>query len=260
MTTGAGAAGRLAGRTVVVTRAAEQAGELSELLRQEGAQVVEVAAIAVAEPGDGGAGLRVAAERLGSYAWVVVTSPNGARRLAAAAAEVGVGPARLAVVGPGTAAACTELGLSVDLVPERFVAEGLLAAFPRPTAATGPAATVLVAQAAAARPVLVDGLRAMGWEVDAVEAYRTVPAPAPPEVVERVRHADAVTFTSGSTVAGLLGAVDRAALPAVVACIGPVTAQALQAHGIGTPVVAEDHTSIGLVTAIVKYLRSRGEK
>ena len=89
----------------------------------------------VRDPADGGAALRAAAERLGTYDWVVVTSPNGARRLLAALREVGgdarsFGRARLAAIGPGTADELAAGNLVADLVPPQFVAESLVAAFP----------------------------------------------------------------------------------------------------------------------------------
>jgi uroporphyrinogen III methyltransferase/synthase len=248
----------LAGRTVVVTRATEQAGELAELLGDLGAEVVEVPTIAIADPADGGAALQAAARELGRYDWVVLTSVNGAERLAAAVAGTQdgrperwppAGPA-VAVVGPGTEATCRRLGLPVTLVPERFVAEGLVEAFPDGTG------TMLLAQAEAARPVLATGLRAKGWTVDTVVAYRAVPAPIAPGLAERAAHADAVTFTSGTTVEHFLAGAGHRALPPVVVCIGPVTAEAAQARGVRVAAVADPHTLAGLAAAVVDVFAS----
>jgi uroporphyrinogen-III synthase len=135
-------------------------------------------------------------------------------------------------------------GIEPALVPERFVAEGLLAGFP-----PGPG-RVLLPQAEAARPVLADGLVAAGWTVDAIVAYRTVAADVAPALLERARGADAITFTSGSTVTGYLAAAGDGAVPAVVACIGPVTAGAATAAGIAVTAVAAEHTIDGLVAAL----------
>jgi uroporphyrinogen III methyltransferase/synthase len=241
----------LAGQTVVVARAAEQAGGLVDRLHALGAGVVEVPVIAITDPADGGAGLVAAAARLAETDWVVVTSPNGARRLAGALPAGGwprSGP-KLAVVGPGTAEACKPLGLTVDLVPERFVAEGLLEALP-----DGPG-RVLVAQAEAARPVLVEGLRHKGWTVDVVAAYRTVPAAVGPAVLDRAAAADAIVFTSGSTVRSYVAAAGEPAVPATVVCIGPVTAAAAVDAGLTPAAVASDHSLDGLVTALVEVLK-----
>jgi uroporphyrinogen-III synthase len=234
--------GALADRTVVVTRAAEQSSTLVERLRGRGATVVEVPTIAIVDPADGGAALAAAVTDLDGYDWVVLTSTNGAARFA----EVldGRRSPPVAVVGPGTADAVRAAGIEPTLVPERFVAEGLLDIFP-----PGPG-RVLLPQAEGARPVLADGLRAAGWDVAAVVAYRTVTADAAPVLVERARRADAITFTSGSTVTGYVAAAGTGAVPPVVVCIGPVTAAAADAAGIAVTAVATEHTIDGLVAAL----------
>ena len=237
--------GALAGRSVVVTRAAEQSSSLRDRLEAEDATVIEVPTIAIVDPTDGGAALAAAVAGLDRFDWVVVTSTNGAERFLAAAGD-SAATVPVAVVGPGTAAVLEGAGIEPTLVPERFVAEGLLAVFP-----AGPG-RVLLPQAAAARPVLAEGLRALGWTVETVVAYRTVTAAVADAVVARVRAADAVTFTSGSTVAGYVAAVGAAVVPPVVACIGPVTAEAARAAGLPVTVVATEHTISGLVAALVE--------
>lgn len=238
----------LFGRTVVVTRTAEQAGELSGRLRRLGAQVLEVPTIAVTEPADGGAALRDAVARVADYEWVVLTSPNGARRFCAELRDgrdlAGV---RLAAIGPGTADVLAEHHLVCDLVPERFVAEGLLEVFPAPSGRN----TVLLARAEVARDVLPEGLAAAGWDVDVVTAYRTQPAQVTPETVEQVAAADAITFTSSSTVTNFVAT--GAPVPPVVAAIGPVTAATAQEAGLTVTVEAGVHTLDGLVDALVRH-------
>jgi uroporphyrinogen-III synthase len=236
------AAGALAGRTVVVTRAAEQASTLVGRVRALGATVIEVPTIAIADPADRGAALGAAVAELDVFDWVVLTSTNGATRFLTALGERP--PPPVAVVGPGTAAAMRAAGIEPALVPDRFVAEGLLAVFP-----PGPG-RILLPQAEGARPVLAEGLRAAGWQVDTVVAYRTVTADAPPALVERARQADAITFTSASTVTGYLAAAGAPAVPPVVVCIGPVTAAAAEAAGLAVAAVATEHTIDGLVVAL----------
>jgi uroporphyrinogen III methyltransferase/synthase len=128
------------------------------------------------------------------------------------------------------------------------VAEGLLDAFP-----DGPG-RVLVAQAEAARPVLVEGLQHKGWTVDAVVAYRTVAATVEPAVLARAAAAEAVVFTSGSTVRSFVAAAGRDAVPATVVCIGPVTAAAALDAGLTPAAVAAEHSLDGLVVALVEAL------
>jgi uroporphyrinogen-III synthase len=246
--------GRLGGRRIVTTRAAEQAGRLRGLLQAEGATVIEIPTIAFAEPADGGAALRAALDEV--WDWVVVTSANGATRVAAAArSSAAAASSRWAVVGPGTADALRESGVEPALVPVRFVAEGLLEAFPPPPLDRG--GRVLVAQAERARPVLSAGLRERGWEVTTVTAYRTIAADAAPAALAQLSRADAVAFTSGSTVDALVAAARGAPLPPVVVCIGPVTAAAAEAHGLPVAAVADPHDLGGLLEALVGALAGR---
>jgi uroporphyrinogen-III synthase len=154
----------------------------------------------------------------------------------------------VAAVGPGTAAALRDRHLVADLVPERAVAESLVDAFPE-----GPG-RVLLPQAAAARPVLATGLASKGWDVDVVEAYRTVPVAAPPAAREAAARADAITFTSASTVSGFLDAVGPGGLPPVVVSIGPITSARARESGVAVHAEASPHTVEGLVDEVVRVL------
>jgi uroporphyrinogen III methyltransferase / synthase len=245
----------LFGRRIVVTRARDQASELVARLQAQGAATIEAPAIEIRDPADDGAALAAAVDRLGDYAWVVLTSPNGARRLLDAVRDAGrdaraFGGARLAAIGPGTAEALAAGNLAVDLVPPQFVAESLVEAFPRPGPAGG---RVLLLRAAVARDVLPEGLRARGWEVDVVEAYRTDEVPLSEEQAAAVAAADVVTFTSSSTVANFLRAVGDRPIPPVIAAIGPITAATVRQRGLDVDVEAEVHTIDGLVDALVAW-------
>ena len=241
----------LFGTGVVVTRAPEGGGGLAARLRAAGAEVVEVPTIRIVEPADGGAALADAVATVGSYDWVVVTSPNGARRFCAQLRDgrdlAGV---RLAAIGPGTAATLAEHHLVVDLVPERYVAESLLAAFPDPPG--GRTGRVLLPRAEVARDVLPDGLRARGWDVDVVDAYRTVPAEVSETDRTRIAEAQVATFASASAVTNFVAALGVDAVPPVVATIGPITSAAARDLGLEVAVEAEEHTLDGLVEALVR--------
>lgn len=242
----------LFGRSVVVTRARDQAGELTARLVELGADVVEAPTIAIVDPDDGGAALRAAVADLRGYDWVVLTSPNGARRFCATLRDGrDLAGARLAVIGPGTAGALAEHHLVADLVPERYVAESLLAAFPPPSPEGG---RVLLARAAVARDVLPAGLRVAGWTVDVVPTYRTVPVDADAATRERVAGSDAICFTSASTVDNFVTSFGADSAPPVVAAIGPITAAAARRLGLQVAVEAAEHTIDGLVTALVAHI------
>jgi uroporphyrinogen III methyltransferase/synthase len=242
----------LFGRRVVVTRAREQASELTGRLEALGADVIELPAIDIEDPDDGGAALRRAANGIHNYDWLVLTSANGARRLLAELRDArSLGGVKVAAIGPGTADALLRGNVRADLVPDRFVAEALLDAFPSPPGdRTG---RVLLARAAVARDVLPEGLRERGWTVDVVDAYKTVAAAPSREQVEAAATADLITFTSSSTVERYLEVARREDIPAKVACIGPVTAGTARAHGLRVDIEAQVHSIEGLVDAIVSH-------
>jgi uroporphyrinogen III methyltransferase/synthase len=250
----------LFGRRIVVTRAREQASELVARLAALGAATVEVPAIAVAEPADGGAALAAAVDRVaaGAYDWLVLTSPNGARRLLAALRAAGrdaraLGSTRLAAIGPGTADVLAAANLVADLVPPRFVAESLLASFPGTGEGDVATGRVLLARAAVARDVLPEGLAERGWKVDVVEAYRTEPAPLDERAAAALADAEIITFTSSSTVTNFLAGAGSGAVPPVVAAIGPVTAATAREHGLTVDIEAEVHSLDGLVAALCAW-------
>jgi uroporphyrinogen III methyltransferase/synthase len=252
----------------VVTRAREQASALRTRLETLGADVIELPAIRVEA-------IPIALPPLEHYQWLVFTSANGVRHLF----DHGLAPAgldaralhglRIACIGPGTARELAARGINADLVPPRFVAESLLDAFP---SATTNAARVLLARAEIARDVLPDGLGALGYEVDVLPVYRTVPAQPSAGDLEAVRAGavDAVTFTSSSTVehfVDLVGDfhVERADSPwgretqssgggVAILSIGPITSQTARAKGLRVDAEADPHDIDGLVAAVLDVL------
>jgi uroporphyrinogen III methyltransferase/synthase len=232
----------LHGQVVAVTRARAQASGLAARLRELGAEVVEAPAIRI-EP------RTVVLARPETYDLICFTSPNGVRIYfdslgADARALAGV---TVAAIGPGTAAELERHGVRADVVPERFVAEGLLEALPDVGGKS-----VLVARAARARDALPDGLRERGASVHVVPLYDTVAEPIDAGALARATY---VTFTSSSTVQFFLDG--GGALPdgARAVSIGPVTSAALREHGIEPHVEAERHDIDGLVHAIVEDVR-----
>jgi uroporphyrinogen III methyltransferase/synthase len=164
---------------------------------------------------------------------------------------------RIAAIGPGTAAALRERGIEADVVPERFVAEGLLEAL---AGEELEGKRVLVARAADARDVLPDGLRERGALVEVIGLYRTVTESLSAEQKAALAAATYVTFTSSSTVRFLLEALGErpAALgSARIASIGPVTSATLREHGLEPDVEAERHDIDGLVEALTADAAAR---
>jgi uroporphyrinogen III methyltransferase/synthase len=236
----------LFGVRVVNPRAREQASELTAKLAELGADVIELASIAIAEPSDGGAGLAAAVAHLDEMDWVVLTSANGARRFLAAVGDARrLGSVRLAAIGPGTAGVLADHFVHADLIPPSYVAESMVEAFP-----AGPG-RVLLPRARVARDVLPDGLAAKGWSVEVVEAYQTVTPSADADTLDQVARAHVVAFTASSTVTRFLEIAGPQRVPRCVAAIGPITAATARDAGLAVDVEAAEHSLDGLVAAIV---------
>jgi uroporphyrinogen-III synthase len=205
-----------------------------------------VPVIEIVDAADGGTALDTALRELGSYDWVVVTSPNGAARVREPlrSHDAGRRPS-VAVVGPGTEAA---LGMLADLVAGSSIGEGLVEDFP---AGNG---RVLLVQAEAARPVVAEGLRRRGWVVDAVVGYRTVAAVPSPALVAEARQADAIVFTSGSTVRHFVSAAGALGIPPLAVSIGPATSAVAEELGVQIAVTATVHNLGGVVEALGSVL------
>jgi uroporphyrinogen III methyltransferase/synthase len=239
----------LFGKTVVVTRAREQASELRNRLEAMGAAVVELPAITIAP-------VAFTLPDLTVYSWVVFTSVNGVeaffdrglhpqRKDARALAGV-----KIAAIGTGTSDALARRGMRADLVPARFVAEALIDEFPPG------AGRVLLARAEVARDVLPEGLAEKGYDVDVLAVYRTVmAAPDPAGLAQFRAGVDAITFTSSSTVTNFCDLAGPLPDPQpVVVSIGPVTTATARSRGLRVDAEADPHTIEGLVTALVAAL------
>jgi uroporphyrinogen III methyltransferase / synthase len=244
----------LHGRKVVVTRARAQASGLARTLRALGAAVVELPAIRI-EPRLDDPEVAGAIGRIGEYALICLTSPNGAHLLFEALFRAGLDAralhtATVAAIGPGTAGALAEHGIGADVVPERFVAEALVEAL---AGVEVEGERVLVARAAEARDVLPEALRERGAEVDVVALYETVREEPSEAEIEAARDADYLTFTSSSTVRNLVEALgDRLPRTARVVSIGPVTSEAAREAGLDIAVEAEQHDVDGLIAALLR--------
>jgi uroporphyrinogen III methyltransferase/synthase len=257
----------LLGRRVVVTRPRAQAAALAERLETAGAEVVLFPTIVLVPPPDPAALDRAVAAAAG-YDWIVFTSANGVRvffeRVGALGRDIReLKPARLAAIGPETAAELERRLVRPAVRAAEFRAEGLLAALAGESLA---GRRVLLPRAAGARAVLPDTLRARGAVVDEVIAYQAVTPPdADPASLRAALEAgaiDALTFTSSSTVERFVALVGREALVRdgrpVVACIGPVTADTARALGLAVDVVPAAYTTAALTAALVDHFCKGG--
>ena len=249
----------LFGRRIVVTRAAQQAAELSERLRELGADVIEMPATQIARLDL--APLRTEIDRLSLYNWLIFTSKNAIsifwEQLLGAGKDARVlAGLNVAAVGPATAGALLEHGIAVDVIPTRFVAEGLIEMLKTRDDLGG--AKVLYVTAEGARDVLPQALKDLGADVTRIETYRSIVDGEGAEKLVRAIEAgnvDLVTFTSASAVRGYVDAVgEDVALRVPAASIGPQTSDALREAGIEVKGQAEESTLDSLASAVVGAL------
>lgn len=246
----------LAGRRIIVTRTREQASELSQALRELGADVAELPTIRVTPPADRRE-FATAVVDSRHYDWLIFTSPNGVKRFFEAFFAVyddirELGGARLAAMGAGTAAELKKYGLMVDIMPKKAVAEELIAEFDRKADEFGGVAhsTMLWVRAEKSRPVIYQELMRRKAIVDECIAYDVEPAPAELAQALLAEGADAITFTSSSTVRHFVS-MGLSLPPACrIVSMGPITTATLIEHGLQPAAEAELHTIPSLVQAI----------
>lgn len=248
----------LFGKTVLVTRARDQASVLTAALEELGAACIEAPAIEIVPP-ESWADLDAAIAGLAAYDWLIFTSANGVDRFFARLEAAGLdsralGGRKVAAIGVATAERLRGRGILADVVPAEFRAEGIVAAL---EGLVKPGMKILIPRAAVARDFLPEKLREMGATVDVVTAYRTARGRGDdPDLAAKLGAGaiDLVTFTSSSTVTNLLDILgpDGPALVAraKVACIGPITAETCLNKGIKPDIVADEFTIAGLVAAI----------
>lgn len=257
----------LAGRTVVITRALNQAEAFASELEQYGAQVILCPTIEIREP-ESYERLDEAIDHLYGYDWLIFTSVNGVdhffSRLEMRGRNVNeIDDLRVCAIGEATAERLRTLQVHVDIVPSEFKAEGIFAALERFVGGSEAlhGLNVLLPRASVARDYLPGALEQAGARVDVVPAYRTTL----PENLDRGRitamlagGADCIAFTSSSTVKNLAQLFDTQDLSealsgVVVACIGDITAKTAAEYGLQVEIQPEQFTIPALARAIADY-------
>jgi uroporphyrinogen-III synthase len=250
----------LSGKRVLITRPANNAHAFARALYARGVEPIFASTIAIGPPDDHVAA-HAAIDRLAEYGWLVFTSQNGVdaffERLRSLDADARyVGKTKVAAIGSKTADRLREHGVHPDLVPRAFVGEEIARAL---IEATRDGERVLIFRAQEGRDVLPQMLEEAGRHPHVVAAYKTI-FEADPQFAEKVARADVVTFTSASSVRGFLGLLNGAerAIEAVhgklIACIGPVTAEAAVDAGLHVDVVADVSTTDGLLDALEAHV------
>jgi uroporphyrinogen III methyltransferase/synthase len=260
----------LAGRTVVITRAQNQAAEFVTELEQYGAQVILCPTIEIRTL-ESYERLDEAIEHLYGYDWLIFTSVNGVEHFFERLKSLGrnasdLDELKVCAIGEATAARLRDLHVHVDVIPEEFKAEGVFAALERFVGGTDAlrGLNVLIPRASVARDYLPKALEQAGARVDVVPAYRT----SLPENLDRGRVAamlsgngDCIAFTSSSTVKNLAQLFDtqdlsEALAGVVIACIGDITATTAANYGLEVNIQPEEFTIPALARAIANYFSS----
>jgi uroporphyrinogen-III synthase len=241
-------------RRILITRAQGQASALATELEALGATTIQIPTIEIVPPFSYAA-LDSALASAADFDWLLFTSANAVYAFIERARYLNLSPQpkRVAAIGPATARALVQAGLSVNLIPPQAVAESLAEAL-RPLAA---GARMLLVRAAVARDVLPEMLTGAGATVTIAEAYRTVvPRGSIASLKELFATAppDAITFTSASTARNLVALLDEASLKLpegiVLASIGPITSEAMRGLGLEPTCEADEATISALVNAL----------
>jgi uroporphyrinogen-III synthase len=257
----------LEGLRIIVGRARRQASALSSGLRDLGAEVVEIPFIEIRKPRSFKA-LDSALKNVSDYDWLILTSVNGveaawARMRRLRITRVVLRHLRIAAIGPATKTAIEARGMKVDVVPEKYVAESVVASLRSQVRGK----RVLLARAKVARDVIPRELRKLGAKVDVVEAYETLLPTRSRKQLGAVlgdteKRPDVITFTSSSTARNFvellsdrgrgrprhMGTLDGICF----ASIGPVTSATLRELGLPVDIEAKEYTIPGLIQAIAK--------
>jgi len=264
----------LAGCRILVGRARHQASALSAELKKLGAEVIAIPFIEIRKPRSFRP-LDSALRNLPSYDWLILTSVNGVDAMWDRVKKLKLNKnafdhLKVAAIGPATKKAIEKQGLKVDVVPDEYVAESVVAALKDQAGGK----RILLVRAKVARDVIPTELRNAGAEVDVIEAYETVvPTSSRTRLAAALkdpkRRPDVITFTSSSTVRNFVtllestrrgdqghlrhtGLLDGIKL----ASIGPVTSGTLRELELPVDIEAKQYTIPGLVEAIASTMRT----
>ncbi len=246
----------LEGKRILVTRPRPQAQDLCQKLSARGAVPIVFPTIEIAPLADT-AQLDQAIHDLAKYQWIIFTSVNGVKAfwdrltLTGASRDLSGFVGHIAAIGPATAHALQSHGITAAFIPDEYVAEAIVTRI-----GDVRSQCILLPRADLAREALAVELHERGALVDEIAAYRTLPAaPDPNGLAELRRGVDVITFTSSSTARNFVRLVERASIPshAIIACIGPITANTARELGLRVDVVASEYTMDGLVAALVAH-------
>lgn len=260
----------LEGKTVLVTRSANQSSQFSDRLKQSGAIVIELPALEIVPPSSWRE-LDAAIARLAEFDWLILTSGNAVdfffERLATQLTDIrGLAGVKIAVVGEKTASKLKARGLQPDFVPPAFIADSLAAHLP---GLLSDSKILFPRVESGGRDVLVKDLTARGAAVTEVAAYQSrCPEAIAPDALASLqnRAVDIVTFASSKTVKHFCQMLERSQpdstwqtwLESVcIASIGPQTSKTCESLLGRIDAEAQEYTLDGLIQAMEQWLTSR---
>ncbi len=275
----------LAGKRIVLTRARPQISQSSDQLRLYGAIPIAIPTIEISDPPDSSIIEKIFAEKVVTagtgelieathlqYEWIIFTSANGVSSFMRYVADwirnnnlesleiekaqtLLFANVKFASIGSATALAMTEYGLHCQVSATDFVSEGLLEKFQviKPDSSQEFKGRILLPRAAKARNILPDTLRKMGWVVDDVPVYQTIMPKVEPGSRDLLSTADAIVFTSSSTVTHFFQMFGKEHLPEVVVSIGPITTQTILENGLTPTIEASPSSVTGIVSGLLDY-------
>ena len=275
----------LTGKKIVLTRARHQINQSSDQLRLYGAIPIAIPTIEISDPPDSSIIEKIFAEKVVTagtgelieathlqYEWIIFTSANGVSSFMRYVADwirnnnpesleiekaqtLLFANVKFASIGSATALAMTEYGLHCQVSATDFVSEGLLEKFQviKPASSQEFKGRILLPRAAKARNILPDTLRKMGWVVDDVPVYQTIMPKVEPGSRDLLSTADAIVFTSSSTVTHFFQMFGKEHLPEVVVSIGPITTQTILENGLTPSIEASPSSVKGIVSGLLDY-------
>lgn len=256
----------LFGKRIVVTRAREQAGEFAQHLSELGADVLEIPVIKRTEP-ENRQGVVDALLSLNSYDWLVFTSANGVTAFFNLFFRHfhdlrDLGGAKIAAVGPATAAKLRELHLQVDALPAEFIGKKIAETLAKHSSIEN--CKVCLLRAEAANPDLLLAFEEFGAITDDIAVYKTVAETGDlfGAAEDLLAHgADWITFASGSAVKFFQARFDLPKLlkqfpQTKLASIGPETSKAIRSLGLEPKIEAREHTSMGIISELIRAGKS----
>lgn len=246
----------LAGKTVLVTRPAEQSKIFIEKLDAVGAKALVFPVIQIC-PVPNNIELDQHIDRLNQFDWIILSSVNGAKFFVQRCLEKGLKPTdinqcKIAVVGSVTKEELERQGIAVNFIPSSFVADTIGDELPIEAGTK-----ILFPRSNIARKKVIEKLSARGAEISEVASYQTEILEHDKELILNTlsKKIDFISFTSASCVNGLKKNLQKAnieELSAKTICIGPITKKAAEKHNMPVDIMADPHTVDAMIDAMLK--------